>query len=217
MKGIYGGTFDPVHYGHLRTALEVREAVGLDEIRFVPCREPAHRSRPVASPEQRRKMLELALDDHSPEFVVDSRELERPGPSYMVETLASLRSEWPDLPLCLITGQDAFRHLPSWHEWLRLFDLAHFIVMSRPNTDTHWLEPLAGAVAGRLVDQPCELKGTLAGRVLLLDVIQLDISATYIRQALLSGRSARYLLPDAVLDYIRESGMYDSLRAMGNF
>ncbi|MGI9210933.1 MAG: nicotinate-nucleotide adenylyltransferase [Methylococcaceae bacterium] len=217
MKGIYGGTFDPVHYGHLRTALEVREAVGLDEIRFVSCREPAHRSRPMASPEQRRKMLELALDDHTPGFVVDSRELERPGPSYMVDTLASLRSEWAGVPLCLITGLDAFRHLPAWHEWLRLFDLAHFIVMRRPNTDTQWPEPLAGAVAGRLVDQPCELQGTLAGRVLLLDVIQLDISATYIRQALVTGRSARYLLPDAVLDYISETGVYHSLRGMGYF
>lgn len=108
MIGIYGGTFDPVHYGHLRTALEVREAVGLDEIRFMPCRHPPHRSAPTATPAQRLKMLELALAGAEPGFRIDLREFHRDGPSYMVDTLASLRSEVGDTPLCLILGLDAF-------------------------------------------------------------------------------------------------------------
>src|SRR5690606_16625703 len=125
MIGIYGGTFDPVHYGHLRTALEVKEAAGMGEIRFIPCRLPPHRTEPEAGPALRLKMLELALHDAEPGFRIDTRELDRPGPSYMVETLASIRTEIGTRPLCLIAGLDAFHGFPRWHRWRELFDLAH--------------------------------------------------------------------------------------------
>lgn len=208
MIGLYGGTFDPVHYGHLRTALEVKEAVGLDEIRFIPCREPPHRQAPAASPAQRCKMLELALAQNEPGWVIDSRELRRAGPSYMVDTLASLRAELGHTPLCLIVGLDAFRGLCSWHQWPRLFELAHFIVMHRPGVEPDLPDHLAAEVETRRVSDPRQLERSEAGRVFYVDVVQLDISATQIRQALGTGKSARYLTPDAVLHFIHGEGLY---------
>ncbi len=208
MIGIYGGTFDPIHYGHLRTALEVKEAAGLDEIRFIPCRHPPHRQQPQASSAQRLRMLELALMQAEPGFRIDARELHRDGPSYMVDTLSTLRSDVGDTPLCLILGLDAFRGLPAWHRWLRLFDLAHIIVMQRPRIEPEWPQALTREVAHRLTTNPLDLRQQAAGRVMTLDVVQLDISATRIRQMQTEARSARYLLPDAVLDYIHSEGLY---------
>ncbi len=206
--GLYGGTFDPVHYGHLRTALEVQTAVRLDEIRFIPCRIPAHRPSPRASAEQRLHMLQLAFAHGEPGLVIDARELTRPGPSYMVDTLTSLRSEQPQATLCLILGLDAFRKLPTWHRWLDLFELTHFIVMGRPGTGTDLPVELTQTIRGRATTDPVALRDSRAGQVLLLDVIKLDISSTRIRQTLASGQSARYLTPDAVLDYIHKQGLY---------
>lgn len=210
MIGVYGGTFDPVHYGHLRTALEIKETVQLDEVRFLPCRQPPHRQAPEASPEQRYRMLELALIDSEPGFSIDSRELRRPGPSYMVDTLGSLRAENGQTPVCLIVGMDAFRGLLAWHRWTDLFELAHFIVMQRPGNDCALSTPLAAKVVPRLTDNARSLQDGAAGQVLLQEVIQLDVSATRLRQALQSGRSARYLTPDTVLAYIRREGLYRS-------
>jgi nicotinate-nucleotide adenylyltransferase len=208
MIGIYGGTFDPVHYGHLRTALEVQEAAGLDEVRFIPCREPPHRQAPEASPEQRLNMLELALSNGEPGFRLDTRELDRPGPSYMVDTLASLRREIGSRPLCLIVGLDAFHGLPSWHRWRELFDLAHVIVMRRSGSEAGFSEQLAPLIRERMSGEAGRLKDKAAGAILLVDVTQLDISATRIRDALKSGKSPRYLTPDPVLDFIRAARLY---------
>jgi len=208
MLGLYGGTFDPIHYGHLRTAVEVREALGLDEIRFIPCGDPPHRPPPGASAGQRLKMLQLALARAEPGLVIDARELARSGPSYTVDTLASLRSERADTPLCLILGLDAFRGLTTWHEWHRLFELAHCLVMCRPGVEADLPEKLAAEVHGRLVTDPALLRAAVAGHVYYVDVLQLDISATQVRQAVSRHRSARYLTADAVLDYIADKGLY---------
>jgi len=208
MIGLYGGTFDPVHYGHLRTAVEVQTALRLDEIRFIPCRVPAHRTTPAASPEQRVRMLELALASAEPGLCIDARELHRPGPSYMVDTLMSLREELPETPLGLILGLDAFRTLPSWQRWQDLFALTHFIVMQRPGTEADFPAELTHVLKQRLSADPAVLRQTPAGRVMRLDVIQLDNSSTRIRQILAAGHSARYLTPDAVLDYMHGQGLY---------
>ncbi len=203
MIGIYGGTFDPVHYGHLRTALEVREALELDEVRFIPCRFPPHRREPVFPPEKRLEFLQLATADE-PGFVVDTRELERSGVSYMVDTLASLRNEVGELPLGLILGRDAFLGLPSWHRWESIFDLAHLVVMDRPGYRPDWLPPLKEYVAQRSTDHPGELQHQPAGRIFFQRVTQLEISATHIRQCLQEGKSPRYLLSDQVLQRMIE-------------
>lgn len=209
MLGIYGGTFDPIHYGHLRTALEVKEALRLAELRLLPCRLPPHRGSPGATPEQRLQMLELALLNAEPGFVVDSRELNRAGPSYMVDTLASLRAEYPERPLCLIVGLDAFCGLPSWHRWRELFDLAHLAVMRRPGlSEPIWGEGLAGIIQKRQVETVEGLLGLAAGRLVFLEVTQLTISATSIRHLVAEGKSPRYLLPDPVLTLIQAQGLY---------
>ena len=138
--GVLGGTFDPIHHGHLRPALEVLEALGLAELRFVPCRIPAHRATPSVSAEQRLDLVRLATAEQAG-FVADDRELRRPGPSYMIDTLASLRTEFGDTPLVLIVGSDAFRELHTWRRWRELTDLAHIAIMRRPG-------PVAAAAAG---------------------------------------------------------------------
>lgn len=206
--GLLGGTFDPVHFGHLRTALEVREALGLDEARFIPSRQPPHRGQPVAAPEARLEMLQRAVADE-PGFVVDRREMERPGPSYMIDTLADLRAELgAATPLCLILGCDAFLGLPGWHRWRELTDFAHLLVMTRPGGPTQGPGELSAHLEGRVAADAQRLRAAPAGLVCFQPVTALDISATRIRELLRAGRSARYLLPDAVLDFIRSSGLY---------
>jgi nicotinate-nucleotide adenylyltransferase len=210
MQGIYGGTFDPIHFGHLRTALEVKEAVGLDEVRFVPCRIPPHRGIPGASPEQRLAMLRAALRDPEPGFRIDTRELERPGPSYMVDTLASVRGEIGAEPLGLVVGLDAFCGLHRWHRWRELFDLAHVLVMRRPGPPPDLPDELRALLQGRAADTADALRESPAGRVHFVSVTQLDISATRIRSAVAAGSNPRYLTPDAVLSLIHTLGLYRS-------
>lgn len=208
MIGIYGGTFDPIHYGHLRTALEVKEAVGLDEVRFIPSQIPPHRGTPGATPEQRLALLEAALQDAEPGFRIDTRELERPGPSYMVDTLASIRAEIGTEPLCLIVGLDAFLGLHRWHHWRELFELAHLLVMQRPGPSPEVSEELRAPLRQRTADTAALLRTSLAGLIHFVPVTQLDISATRIREAIASGLSPRYLTPDPVLRLIRRLNLY---------
>lgn len=208
MIGIYGGTFDPVHYGHLRTAVEVKEAVGLDQVRFVPCQVPPHRGVPGAAPAQRLAMLRAALQDAEPGFFIDTRELERPGPSYMVDTLASVRCEIGAEPLCLIVGLDAFHGLHRWHRWRDLFDLAHVLVMRRPGAAADSPEAMRILLRNRICTNALELRTSSSGLVHFVPVTQLDISATRIRSAIAAGASARYLTPDSVLGLIRTLNLY---------
>ncbi len=198
MIGIYGGTFDPVHFGHLRTALEVKEALELEQVRFIPCRLPPHRNPPFFSPEQRLNFLQTAIADE-PGFVVDTRELDRPGPSYMVETLESLRQDLGETPICLILGLDAFLGLPGWHHWESLFELAHLVVMDRPGYRPEWKNPLRSHVIQRTVNQALTLHEIAAGKIFFQPVTHLEISGTQIRQCLKQGRSPRFLMPDKVL------------------
>jgi len=204
---VLGGTFDPVHFGHLRVALEVQERLSCTEVRFVPCSTPPHRSPPVASVEQRLEMLRLATLAVS-KFTVDQRELRRTGPSYTVDTLASLRDEGGTMPLVLIIGMDAFVALDTWHEWHRLTEYAHLIVVERPGAACPDTGPLAAMLRERLATDPVELHGAPAGRILLCDTTQLDISATAIRAMVAADRSPRYLIPDVVFDYIRKEQLY---------
>ncbi len=207
MIGILGGTFDPIHHGHLRLALEIHEGLGLEEVRLIPARQPPHRGEPLASSEDRRAMLEVAVAA-TPGLRVDSRELRRDGPSYTVDTLASLRAEFPQRPLCLIVGMDAFRDLDTWHRWRTLPDLAHIVIARRPGAPTPESGRPAKLLRERVVADPEVLRGMPAGRTLVQEVPPLDITATRIRSLLGAGRNPRYLLPDAVLDVIHERGLY---------
>jgi len=207
MIGVFGGTFDPVHNGHLRIALELRQQLGLDELRFVPCRQPPHRPMPYASAEQRLAMLQLAVAGQS-EFVIDERELRREGPSFMVDTLASIRTEEQDTPLCLVLGGDAFVGLAGWHRWRQLIDLAHLVIAHRPGTPFILEGELLELYQQRQVDNAASLREAPAGHILLCPVTQLDISSTAIREHLREGGSGRYLLPDDVWMYMQQQHLY---------
>lgn len=205
--GILGGTFDPVHHGHLRPALELLEQLPLGELRLVPCRVPPHRNQPQATAEQRAAMLELAIAGQAG-FILDRRELQRDGPSYMVDTLDSLRQEFPTHPLCLILGQDAFASLHHWHRWQSLSELAHLVVLQRPGYTPTWPTPVAALLRQRQLQHPKQLRQQPAGGVLVQPCSQLEISATGIRQQLAAGYSARYLLPHLVMDFIANHRLY---------
>lgn len=206
--GIFGGTFDPVHFGHLRAATEASELLPLDQFHLLPAGSPPHRSRTFASAEHRLAMLALATDDY-PELVVDDREVRRGGDSYMVDTLAEIRDESGDSPLVLMVGQDAVNSLDSWHEWRRLFDLAHLVVMRRPKSRHEYSGKLFEVLQPRLIDDPDLLTRKPAGHVFPLEVTQLEISSTGIRELIAARRSPRFLLPESVIHYISEHGLYE--------
>lgn len=204
MIGVYGGTFNPVHYGHLRTAVEMKEIFSLDEIRLIPCSQPFHREMPATSAERRLNMLMLATSKIS-NLVVDRRELDREGYSYMVDTLKSLRAEMPDESLYLLIGTDAFRGLPDWHQWQKLFDYAHVIVMTRPSYE---LPSLSNFLSAKLTKNRDDLVENQSGCLFFQSVTQLDISATSIRDKVKEGLSIHFLLPDNVIEYIKDNKLY---------
>lgn len=205
--GILGGTFDPVHCGHLRLAVEMREQLGLDAVRLVPAGSPPHRASPRASAKARLHMLEAAIAG-AEGLYIDGREFERGGWSYMVDTLSSLRTSFPEDALCLILGMDAFCGLESWHQWQRLLQLAHLGVANRPGMHP----PEEGQVADLLrrarIDDPAQLRRRKAGCIVLCNIPAMEISGTQIRALIDRGRSVRYLVPDSVFDIIMMDGIY---------
>jgi len=194
---VLGGTFDPVHIGHLRVAWEAAEALEA-QVRLMPAQVPPHRPPPVATAQQRVRMLQLALAGQD-RLTLDTRELERPGPSYTFDTLHSLRAEFGKAQsLILLLGADAFAGLPSWHRWRELFELAHIAILTRPGHAAAWPGELAAVVAPRRVDAASKLRETAAGHVFELAVTALEISASQVRALLAAGREPRWLLPDAL-------------------
>lgn len=209
--GILGGTFDPIHFGHLRLAQELTEALGLARVRFIPTGTPPHRDAPQVSGAHRLQMARIATAGNSA-FEVDEREIQRKGISYSYDTLTELRSEQAERPLCLLMGTDAFAALATWHRWQELFDLAHVVIAYRPGFRFEELqdalpEPLRKIYLKRMAGDPAMLRAG-AGSILTREIAALDISATHIRALLAQGSSARYLAPDAVLEYIDQHHLY---------
>lgn len=210
MIGVLGGTFDPIHFGHLRTALDMVESLNLEQLHFIPCGEPPHREQPHASAAQRLAMVQVAITGES-RFSVDEREIQRGGPSYMVETLESLRDELgAQQPLGLIVGLDAFTALDNWHRWQELIGLAHLIVMTRPgwSMDDISSPALQGLVSEHRSKDLEACHQQAAGCVIFCPVTELNISSTGIREQLQSGKNVRYLLPDSVLELIKQQHIY---------
>lgn len=209
--GLLGGTFDPIHYGHLRLAEEARSRLLLDRVCLVPAGQPAHRQPPLATASHRLAMARLAVESNSALEVV-ALEADSPQPSYTVPTLERLRERFgARQSLVLLLGADAFLGLPSWHRWQDLFSLAHVAVATRPGHDLHptALPPLlATELAGRAAQGPDALADAPAGCILPFPITALDISATAIRRTLATGGSVRYLLPDGALDYIEHNHLY---------
>ena len=204
---LLGGTFDPVHYGHLRPAIEVLEGLGLAELRLVPGHVPPHRPQPRLDAARRCALLEVAAEA-IPGLRVDRRELARPGPSYSIDTLTELRRELgAQRPICFILGSDAFAGLMQWHRWDELVDQAHLVVTSRAGDRAGLPPALAEWLASRRASQPAELRMSAAGRVWLHTVSRLEISATAIRRALACGFSVQGLTPDPVWQALA-AGLY---------
>jgi len=208
MIGILGGTFDPIHFGHLRTALDVQQRLSLDEVRFIPCGEPAHRNKPIAEPLQRLAMVRAAIAGQK-KFTVDDREIRRDGPSYMVDTLTSLKQDFKDHSLCLILGTDAFNGLAQWYQWEKIFDLANIVVMRRPDIDGRSTinKQLFKLIKHRLLDAD-HLKRKQNGGISFVPVTQLEISATEIRQQWQQCNDIQFFLPDSVLTLIQQQNIY---------
>ncbi len=204
---LLGGTFDPVHYAHLRCADEARVKLGLESLYLLPAGVPPHRVSPQASKAQRLKMLQLALAEF-PQLQIDTRELDRDGPSYMVDTLQELRDESPQRPLLLVIGQDAANDLDRWQRWQDLFELAHIVIMTRPGQRPAYRSELEQKIERRLHADVQSLLESTAGGVLALQVEAIDVCATTIKTMISLGRSPRGMLPGPVLDYINEEGLY---------
>jgi nicotinate-nucleotide adenylyltransferase len=209
--GLYGGTFDPIHFGHLRLATELGEAFRLDKVLFVPAGLPYHRGRDAhATSDQRLTMVKLAIGRDA-RFDVDDRELRREGETYTYDTLAAVRAErGPDMPLVFLTGSDAFSKVDTWHRWQELFDLAHFVVAIRAN-DENWQAKGPGVfpreVWPRITLDQRELSAP-AGKVMTYFMTPIAISSTAIRNLAAEGQSIRYLTPDPVVEYIRSHRLY---------
>ena len=208
MLGILGGTFDPIHHGHLRTALDVAEAVGLDEVRLIPLRHAVHRGQPETPAALRLAMVQAAIAGE-PRFVADDREIRRDAPSYTLHTLQSLRAERGTVePICVLVGGDAFAEFLTWHRPHDILGLAHLVVMQRPGEPVAEDPALRALVERRRAPDGAQLQTRPSGRILFQPVTQLAISATDIRTRLRAGRSVRYLVPDAVADIIGREGLY---------
>jgi nicotinate-nucleotide adenylyltransferase len=204
---LLGGTFDPVHYGHLRCAEEVRKKLGLENLYLLPAGSPPHRDTPTATVKQRLDMLQLACLEF-PHLLIDDRETRRSGPSYMVDTLLEIRADFPDSPLILVVGQDAFNLLHTWFDWKRLFELAHIVVLTRPGTGVEYPSDLAIQVEPRSLGVLKELLKSRAGAVLRLEVEPIDVSATNIKRAMRTGHPVMSMTPAAVVEYIDKNGLY---------
>lgn len=205
--GIFGGTFDPIHYGHLRTAFEMLQALNFDEVRFIPCGDPPHRGMTFAEAKLRLLMVEVAVAGQKG-FVSDDRELRRDGPSYSIDTLMGLREEFPDRSLSLIVGMDAFLGLPKWHRWDEILEIAHIVVAHRPG----WKAPDIGLLGDLITEhgthRVADLHESTHGYIHIHAVTQLEIASTEIRDLVAAGRDPRFLMPDAVCRVIEETSVY---------
>lgn len=210
--GILGGTFDPIHFGHLRLAEVATDALNLGHVQFIPAGQPYHRNNNVAKAEHRVSMTALAIADN-PHFSLDTREVERDGPSYTVDTLTELRAELGfALPIIVLLGTDAFSRVTSWHRYQELFSLAHIAILTRAGMAPDWLNgvdsELRKELKTRLTTQENLLHDTSAGAIISIPMTPLEISSTDIRNRLRAGKSVRYLLPASVLDYIESHNLY---------
>ncbi len=205
--GLLGGTFDPVHNGHLHVAKSVLNLLPLDEIRLLPCYQPVHRAQPQASPEDRLAMLKLACDD-LPKITVDEHEIKRAGPSYMIDTLRELKSENSHSHYCLILGQDAFSGFHLWQKWQTILDYCHLIIVTRPHSSNEYTDPLKTLIIDHRTDQIIDLTQDSSGKIVFCSIPALDVSATQLRLQLSKKNCDTTIIPAKVCKYIEEHHLY---------
>ena len=211
LVGIFGGTFNPIHYGHLRMAQELADGLRMDEVKFIPSAKPPHKDSVTVSAQHRAAMVKLAIADN-PTFSIDDLELKRDSASYTIDTLISLReSLGKDKALCLMMGSDAFVKLNTWHRWQELLDYTHIILVQRPNQGNPQEllpEELQTLLRDHYAEDVSELSTTNAGLINMQAISAHDISATQIREQLKNNQSVRYLLPNLVVEYIHKHKLY---------
>ena len=210
--GIFGGTFNPVHWGHVRTASEIKNVLGLEKMLMLPCHIPPHREQPDVSADSSLAMLKLAINEF-PELEIDERELKRDGPSYSVETLQTLHDDIPDKSFALCVGADAFLQFNTWHRWRDIFDLAHLLVAHRPGWSMNAIieqlpDELREEMSDRLIQDAAQLKKQNSGSIMALKVTEIDISSSDIRQRVANNESISGLVPVAVETYIKKHELY---------
>lgn len=201
---LFGGTFDPIHLGHMHAALTVCEALSLDQVHMVLSAQPAHRDPTGATSQQRWQMLELACESQ-PQLVADDREMRRSGPSYTVDTLTDARAECGADPLCWVIGSDALADLPSWKRWRDVLSLCNLVVLSRPGSQEVYPEAVRELLAQRATDA---VPNEPTGQVFVVEARMRSISASQVRHALAVGGAVEHLLPARVAAYISEHGLY---------
>jgi nicotinate-nucleotide adenylyltransferase len=214
MIGIFGGTFNPVHWGHVRTALELKNALVMDTVLMVPCGIPPHRDEPDTSPQIRLAMLKAAIAGIDG-LQIDDRELKREGPSYTIDTLRSLRDEKGHLPIGLCVGVDAFVALDTWHQWQQLIEFAHIIVVHRPGWPVEGMDQqvsteLKAMIHAHRVDDSARLHEQAAGFLLTQKVTNIDISSSDIRQRIAQGKSIKDMVPEQVQKIIESNKLYQT-------
>jgi len=205
--GVFGGMFDPIHYGHLRTAHELHELLGLEAVAFLPAGDPPHRAAPLADAETRVAMVRAAVEG-DPSFLVDDRELRRAGPSYTIVTLEEMRAERGDQPIVLIMGMDAFAGIDRWHRAQDLLSFAHLVVALRPRAPTPHEGFASELLRSRRSSDPARLSERPAGLVYVTEGTQLDLSSSEVRAVVAAGRDPRYLMPEASRRIILARGSY---------
>ena len=205
--GVFGGTFDPIHYGHLRTAFELLQALNFEEIRFMPCGNPPHRDQAHADAEFRFEMVAAAIEGQHG-FVIDDRELSRKGPSYSVDSLNTLRTDFPLRSIALIIGMDAFINLPKWHQWQEILQLSHIVVAHRPGWRLPDIGPLGELLTTKGTHRVDDLHEAKSGHIYIHDVTQLEISSSEIRELISLNRIPRFLMPDSVCEIIKRTRCY---------
>ena len=208
--GLLGGTFNPIHNAHLRLAQELADALNFSEVRFIPSANPPHKTAPKISAQHRAAMVQLAITDNSL-FKLDTRELDRTGASFTIDTLISLQEELGgSVALCLMMGSDAFSKLNTWHRWQALLDYCHIILVQRPASATQpkLAEELSVLLHNHYTENISDLTNENAGYIHMQKITALDITSTNIRAQLVAGVSPRYLMPDNVIACIKNNNLY---------
>lgn len=206
--GILGGTFDPVHHGHLRMALEVYQQLGLQEVRLIPLYIPPHRRSTIANPGQRLTMLEIAVKNKKM-FIIDDCEITREGTSYTIDTVKALRRQYNDQSICLIMGMDAFQSINTWRQWDHLLDYVHFVIVDRPGSEVKLKQKeVANLYSTHVTRDNRLINDRPSGSILKLDLPVLDIASTRIRDLIAANRSIDYLVPEPVVTYIENESLY---------
>lgn len=205
---IMGGTFDPIHNGHLRTAVDIVDRFHFTELRLVPCFMPVHKSHPSITASQRLDMVSLAVQQH-PNLLVDKREIQRTGPSYSIDTLIELRNELgPEAAITMVVGMDSFLSLPKWHQWQRILNYAHILVVSRPGWHPEFGIELRDLLEKSRAQSAAELQSAPAGKIHMETLTALEISSSLIRSLCEQNKSIAYLLPESVQAYIDQHTLY---------